>query len=346
MYHCYCNVNFAKVNKGKGVKQGCPLSPRLFTILMHHVLCKLKEKFPEITLGIGHSIKLPIILAYADDILIICKDIKLLSRITATLKQLFADVGLTVHPKKSELLVRDPKSTKVAVEETFNIASMEMKSLPIIRYLGIYLTSTLNRPENVKRRCLQGVKVGKMILPFIRKNKPPWPLARRIYFSVVVPTVVFGLNATALTAGNRRTLRRFERKIVQEWHRACGATETTSTKKLLMNRTIGKKVKIYRILYLGHIRRRENNHLLQAAYNLKLPGPKRNCRPCDTWLRTLEKELNSFGKTIDDFLPFLLDRQAMKREVSQLYSVRESSDSEVSDGEIEEAQEVEEDEWM
>lgn len=310
-----------KVNKGKGVKQGCPLSPRLFTILMHHVLCQLKEKFPEISLGIRGSFKLPIILAYADDILIICQDIGLLNRITDTLKQLFGNVGLNIHPDKSQLLVRDPTSTKTAVEEIFNIANMPIMSHPVIRYLGVYLTGTLNRPENVKRRCLQGVKVGKMILPFLQKNKPPWSLARRIYSSVIVPTIVFGLNATALTARNRRTLRRFERKMVQEWYKACGGVDVKSTRCLMMNRTIGKKVKIYRILYWGHIMRRENNHLLQAAYNLKLPGPKRFCRPCDTWFKTLDKELNSFGKTREDFVPFLLDRDALKREVNRLYTV-------------------------
>lgn len=334
------------MNKGKGVKQGCPLSPRLFTILMHHVLCQLKDKFPGISLGIGSSFKLPIILAYADDILIICHDITLLHQITATLKELFANVGLNIHPDKSEMLVRDPKSTKIAVEQIFNIANMQMKSHPIIRYLGVYLTSTLNRPENVKRRCFQGVKVGKMILPFLQKNKPPWSLARRIYSSVVVPTIVFGLNATALTARNRKTLRRFERKIVQEWHKACGEVDGISTKKLLMNRTIGKKVKIYRILYWGHIVRRENNHLLQAAYNLKLPGPKRTCRPCDTWFKTLDKELNSVGKTREDFFPFLQDRDALKREANKLYTVREISDSETSEGEAEADPDADHDGWM
>lgn len=341
---------FLKVNKGKGVKQGCPLSPRLFTILMHYVLCKLKQKFPEISLGIGCSFKLPIILAYADDILIICHDLKLLDEISSTLKQLLAEVGLEIHPGKSELVVRNPESTKTAVEESFNIANMDIKASPIVRYLGAYLTSILNRPENVKRRCLQGTKVGKMILPFIRKNRPPWAIVRRIYSSVIVPTVVFGLNATALTARNRKTLRHFERKITQEWYKACGGSDKVSTKKLLLKRTIGKKVKVYRILYWGHIMRREQNHLLQAAYHLQLPGPKRKCRPCDTWFKTLDKELMSFNKTREDYAPFLLDRDALKRETNKLYSVADASDSEVTEEEaemdIEDEQSIDQNNWM
>lgn len=325
-----CNRQTPKVQKRKGVKQGCPLSPRLFTIALHHILCRLKERFPSISLGQNEGMSPPVILAYADDILLICRSMEQLQEIMAVLKELLAEAGLIVHPGKSELIVRDPQSTKVAVDSSFTIAAMDVKAQSSMKYLGTYLTATLNRPENVKKRCMQGTKASKMILPFLLKNKPPWYIVRRIYSTVIVPTIVFGLNAMALTAYNRSTLRRYERKIVQEWYKASGGKEEQSARKLLSDRTIGKKVKIYRILYWGHITRREGNHLLQAAFNLRLPGPKRFCRPCDTWFVTLEKKLQSLGKTKADFEGILYDRNTLKKEVAKLYSIDEESDSEVS----------------
>lgn len=169
-----------------------------------------------------------------------------------------------------------------------------------------------------------------MIIPFIQKNKPPWPLVRKIYSSVIVPTITYGLNAMALTAGNRRTLRRIERKIVLEWYKASGGRDTVAARRLLLGRTIIKKIKAFRILYWGHIVRRENNHILQAAYRLNLKGPLRKCRPSDTWFKTLDKELYSLGKSREDFEHLLKDREKLKKEVSNLNNIREISDSEES----------------
>lgn len=146
------NQKTPTVEKGKGVKQGCPLSPRLFTLVLHHILMKVKEKFPCISLGQNDSIRLPVILAYADDILIICEDLKQLDEIVEYLKQLLLEAGLQIHPGKSELIVRDPLSTKIADEGVYEIASMQIKAKPCIRYLGAFLTGVLDRPENVKRR--------------------------------------------------------------------------------------------------------------------------------------------------------------------------------------------------
>lgn len=96
----WLNQQTPMIRKSKGVKQGCPLSPRLFTIVLHYVLCRLKEQFPEIHLEQQTKLKTPLILAYADDLLIICEDLDKLNRITEALKQLLAEAGLEIHPGK------------------------------------------------------------------------------------------------------------------------------------------------------------------------------------------------------------------------------------------------------
>ncbi|KAL1399282.1 hypothetical protein pipiens_008334 [Culex pipiens pipiens] len=263
------------------------------------------------------------------DLLVITESLQELDELVGELKVLLEEAGLVIHPGKSELLVRDPYSTRVAVEDTFDIGGMSVKSKPYFRYLGAYLSATLNRPISVKQRCLQGIRVAKMLLPFIQKNKPPWVIARRIYTTVVVPSVIFGLNASALTAQNRRSLRRFERKIIKEWREACGEPPGI-TRKLLGLRTIVQRVKSGHFMYWGHICRRNENHLLQAALNLRLTGPKRRCRPCDTWWDSLDKELASLGKTRRDFEHLLGNKQDLKKEVDRACLVPEQSDSEVS----------------
>ncbi|GBP38278.1 hypothetical protein EVAR_29222_1 [Eumeta japonica] len=53
------------------VKQGCPLSPRLFTIVLDDVLRTLEELVSEVRLDQDAEINLPVILSFADDIIII-----------------------------------------------------------------------------------------------------------------------------------------------------------------------------------------------------------------------------------------------------------------------------------
>lgn len=245
-----------KVDKGKGVKQGCPLSPRLFTFVIHLIISRLKQEFPDLEFEHRSRLKTPLILAYADDLLVIAESVVELDKVVGVLKDLLEQAGLVIHPGKTELLVRDPFETKVVVEQSFDIGGMSVRSKGSVRYLGAYLSATVNRPASIKQRCLQGIKVSKMLLPFIRNNKPPWEIVRRIYSTVVVPTVMFALNASSITAQNRRSLRRFERKVVKEWRDACGGPPGT-VRKLLNGRTITMRIKVARFGYWAHMERRK-----------------------------------------------------------------------------------------
>lgn len=191
--------------------------------------------------------------------------------------------------------------------------------------------ATLNRPEAIRQRCLKATRVSKIILPFLQKNKPRWNIVRRIYATVIVPTATFGLNAISLTSQNRKSLRRFERKVVKEWREACGQKQNVSTRKLLVNRTTTKKIKVHRIMYWGHIIRRKENHLLHVAYNFASRGPKRKCRPSDIWHQTLDKDLASFNKTRQDYEGLLQNKLLLRKEVYKLYELPEASVSEESE---------------
>lgn len=66
--------------KSRGIKQGCGVSPFIFNILMDYVILKMRDVLLEnngIRLDIGSSrsreICLPLVLAYADDVIFLCK---------------------------------------------------------------------------------------------------------------------------------------------------------------------------------------------------------------------------------------------------------------------------------
>lgn len=78
-----------EINKSVGVKQGCPLSPRLFTLVWDAVLQTMSEELGICLAQPGPSFIYPMVLAYADDILTISHCTEVLERMLSSLVPLF-----------------------------------------------------------------------------------------------------------------------------------------------------------------------------------------------------------------------------------------------------------------
>ncbi|GBP62580.1 Retrovirus-related Pol polyprotein from type-2 retrotransposable element R2DM; Endonuclease [Eumeta japonica] len=166
------------ITKGKGVKQGCPLSPRLFTIVLDDVLRTLEELVSEVRLDQDAEINLRI-LSFADDIIVIGDSTTVLTNIMKNLNELLISVGLKLNETKTKMLVRDPINKSIA-KQTQEINGVLIIPVNTIKYLGMYLTSELSRRDTIKARCKQAIHHAKCFIPFIKKTKMPWKIAKLI----------------------------------------------------------------------------------------------------------------------------------------------------------------------
>lgn len=87
---------------------------------MDAVLQTLAEQF-DIDLNYTSGLKTPLILAYADDVIIVCPDKELLARIFTELKELFLSVNLKFNISKTELMVRDPCNVSEEAEDFISL---------------------------------------------------------------------------------------------------------------------------------------------------------------------------------------------------------------------------------
>lgn len=205
------------VEKRRGIKQGCPASPRLFLVGLHHVLLTLREFVPEINLNQLGNIQLPCLLAYVDDLLFVCKNENDVQRILETIEPLLASIGLEINVEKTCVLFRDPCDTNNTAEEAVKqFGKYMLKVVTKMRYLGTYITSSLTRKELTAERIKKAKKAFQPLCTFLKKFKLEWAVVKRLYHALITPIATYAMEAGTLLKENRNALRDMENYMLEK----------------------------------------------------------------------------------------------------------------------------------
>lgn len=138
-------------------------------------------------------------------------------------------------------------------------------------FKGSTVSSTLSRPNIVRRRCGIGLGVSKKLADFIKKYNISSDTVKMMYRSTVNPAITYGLRTVVLLKSNRRKVRRVERRCLQNMLKfAKKPAPIREVYTFLNGQTITRRIRVLRACYWGHIRRRPNNHLLQHALRYKV----------------------------------------------------------------------------
>ncbi|XP_058827778.1 uncharacterized protein LOC131687699 [Topomyia yanbarensis] len=298
------------------------------------VLRKVAELVPNIHMIREGSFKLPCILAFADDLLILAEKKEDLERIIKAIEECLSEVGLDINNNKSQILMRVPNPAG-ATPDTMMLNGKPYEVSDAIKYLGIHLTRTLDRPATVRHRCVNAVKAAKVVVEFCKKFKPAWEIGRLIYNTVIAPAMLYGTKVSTLTKRSRQQLAKYEKLIVKDIWMNCRKCDNRklNVRKELNGKTINRRVRVGRLKYYGHIIRRNNKHPLKLAYKMEFEKKKEG-RPSYTWKDSLTQDFNKFneigGKQWEDLAK---DKMKLKQKVEEIYKME---DSEISDGEEEE----------
>jgi hypothetical protein len=131
----------------KGVKQGGPMSPFLFASFIDDMLKSIATdpsicKIGNITTGV---------IAYADDIFILCDSIEGLTRVTENLVSICDNLDLVINQDKTKIMTF---GTKKQIDTPINIAihNKILECVTEFKYLGVILTSQMSSTTHIEKR--------------------------------------------------------------------------------------------------------------------------------------------------------------------------------------------------
>lgn len=133
--------------------------------------CRIVTQFNR---HVNNFVDFPLILAYADDLLVISEKEKDLRNLLDALKQALRNVGFQVNNRKSTVNISDPNNKNISNKgQDYNIGDMTLKLNNKMKYLGTYLTIHLSRRETVKARTKTVYITPIMMLPFAENHQLP-----------------------------------------------------------------------------------------------------------------------------------------------------------------------------
>ncbi|XP_011171243.2 uncharacterized protein LOC105203974 [Solenopsis invicta] len=150
---------------GKGLRQGCVMSPFLFNLY----IAELGEKMEGRNIG-GVAIgRLRIwSLAYADDIVLIANNRDAMLDMIGTFKRFLTERKLELCPEKKMLVVNRKRKEGT---EKWKWGEKMIEEIKSFKYLGYVLNGNGNSKEHVKKLCGKGKIVARKV----------WGLGERIY---------------------------------------------------------------------------------------------------------------------------------------------------------------------
>lgn len=175
-------------NVNSGVKQGCILSPLLFSMYLNDLALEIKALGCGVDVG-GEQVSL---LLYADDIVFVAPSAGDLQHMLDVLYHWCERWNMVVNPDKSKVVhFRNPSVART--QESFSCGPLDIGITPQYKYLGLTLTEHLDYTVTATDVA---TAAGRALGCLIAKSKTygglPFNCFTKLYDSLVLPIIMYG----------------------------------------------------------------------------------------------------------------------------------------------------------
>ena len=183
---------------GKGVHQGCILSPCLFNLYAEYIMrnAGLDEAQAGIKIA-GRNINN---LRYANDITLMAESEKELKNLLMKVKEASEKGGLKLNFQKKKIMVSSPITSW----------QIDRERVRDIIFLGSKITADGDCSHEVKRRLLLGRKVRTNLDSILKSRDITLPTKVRLVKAMVFPVVMYGCESWTVKKAECRRIDAFE----------------------------------------------------------------------------------------------------------------------------------------
>ena len=203
----------APMKQTKGLRQGCPLSPYLFSFILTHLFHTVEERYAsqygEIP-GVFYTPKPVWDLEYADDTVLLSNSADQLTRLLHLVQEEGRIRGLALNEEKCEHMSLNTNrriyyqpSTSTPCPCQFCTGDQPvLEPVPLaqeVKYLGAYVDDTSANNKHLRYRISQAIAASKSLRPLTGHNAlpPSWKL--RVYRAVIQSILLYAMESATLT---------------------------------------------------------------------------------------------------------------------------------------------------
>lgn len=270
-------------NIGKGVRQGCILSPYLFNIYAEQIMkqADLEETTAGVKIG-GRNINN---LRYADDTTLMAESTEDLKYLLTKLKAESLAAGLKLNMSKTFVM------TTGSLKE-FKVDDEQIEIVEYFIFLGSRINSDGNCSPEINRRLMLGRHAMINLDKLMKSRDINLNTKKRLVQAMVFPITTYGCESWTMKKHDRRKVDAFE---LWCWRRALRVPWTAKR----TNRSVLDEIKAdlslessmlkLKLSFFGHIMRK-NDSLEKTIMLGKIEGKRRRGRERTIWTDSITEE--------------------------------------------------------
>ena len=288
----------SKQTQTKGLRQGCPLSPYLFGLILTHLFYDVEKSYETLYGEISGVFHVPSPLwdlEYADDTVLLSCSFQQLNRLFHLVQHHGHHRGLLLNEDKCEhvyvctltsvCIILPPACDQACDCRFCTGCNHNLVPVPLsdeVKYLGVYLDALSSGRKNLNYRVSQAVTASKLLCPLLSHSSlpPSWKLT--VYCSIVLSILTYAMDSELLSPSqiqkmnsvHFKSLRRIFKVKSSFYHRVLEPTTADCSNEYLAGLAYDVKraptpSQLYsqqRLQLLGHLYRHMETLEYQVAF--------------------------------------------------------------------------------